>query len=167
MASGSSGIPIPPLRETDRIEDLEPLFRAAVGHIIAQGEAGVKTAVSMLPAFVCRRLVEIEVSKEAVKCDNLDSAFKLLKETLDPPVDEYEATRRLHAMSWRPGEQVDDFMAVLYKQAKRARYPIRTACVTVTAQLPKEVQGKAKSWIADREEVTDVMGREFLVKVRE
>ena len=72
MASGSSGIPIPPLHETDRIEDWEPLFRAAVGHIIAQGEAGVKTAVSMLPAFVCRRLVEIEVSKEAVKCDNLD-----------------------------------------------------------------------------------------------
>ena len=167
MTSGSSGIPIPPLRETDRIEDWESLFRAAVGHIIAQGEAGVKTAVSMLPAFVCRRLVEIEVSKEAVKCDNLDSAFKLLKETLDPPVYEYEATRRLHAMSWRPGEQVDDFMAALYKQAKRARCPIRTACVTVTAQLPKEVQGKAKSWIADREEVTEVMGREFLVKVRE
>ena len=69
MASGSSGIPIPPLRVTDRIEDWEPLFRAAVGHIVAQGEAGVKTAVSMLPAFVCRRLVEIEVSKEAVTLD--------------------------------------------------------------------------------------------------
>ena len=167
MASGSSGIPIPPLRETDRNEDWEPLFRAAVGHIIAQGEVGVKTAVSMLPAFVCRRLVEIEMSQEAVKCDSLDSAFKLLKETLDPPVDEYEATKRLHAMLWRPGEQVDDFLAALYKQAKRARYPIRTACVTVTAQLPKVVQGKAKSWIADREEVTEVTGREFLVKVRE
>ena len=62
------------------------------------------------------------------------------------------------------GRAVDDFLAAMYKQAKRARYPIRTACVTVTAQLPKEVQGKAKSWFADREEVT---GREFLVKVRE
>ena len=97
----------------------------------------------------------------------LDRAFKLLKETLDPPVDEYEATKRLHAMSWRPGKQVDDFLAALYKQAKRARYPIRTACVTATAQLPKEFKGKAKSWIADREEVTEVAGREFLVKVRE
>ena len=84
MAAGSTGVPIPPLRDTDRIEDWEPLFRAAVGHIISQGEAGVKTEISMLPAFVCRRFVEIEVSKEAVKCDTLDDAFKLLKDTLDP-----------------------------------------------------------------------------------
>ena len=55
-----------------------------------------------------------------MKCDNLDSPFKLLKETLDPPVDEYEATGRLHAMLWLPGEQVEDFLAALYKQAKRA-----------------------------------------------
>lgn len=82
-------------------------------------------------------------------------------------MEEYETTKRFHAMLWRPGEQVDDFMAALYKQAKRARYHIRTACVTVTAQLPKEVQGKSKSWIADREEVNEVAGREFLVKVKE
>ena len=53
-----------------------------------------KDRSNMFPAFVCRRQVEIGVSKEAVKCDNLDSAFKLLKETLDPPVDVYEATKR-------------------------------------------------------------------------
>ena len=102
-----------------------------------------------------------------------DRSLKSLKRSfscfvfLHGSVEEYETTKRFHAMLWRPGEQVDDFMAALYKQAKRARYHIRTACVTVTAQLPKEVQGKSKSWIADREEVNEVAGREFLVKVKE
>ena len=83
-------IPITPLREEDRIKAWEHLFRAAVGHILAKSEAGVKTAVI---TRVRVRIVEIEVSKETVKCDSLGSVFELLKETLNPPVNEYEATK--------------------------------------------------------------------------
>ncbi|KAI6653466.1 hypothetical protein LOD99_3685 [Oopsacas minuta] len=148
MAPGSSGIPIPPIHETDRIEDWELISRASVGYIIANGEAGVKTTVSMIPAFVCRRLVEIEVSKEALKCDSLDSAFKLLKEQLDLPWTNMKQLKD-SMPSMAAGRASGRLPGALHKQAKRTRYPIRTTCVTMTAQLPKEVQGKAKSWIAD------------------
>ncbi|KAI6648335.1 hypothetical protein LOD99_12144 [Oopsacas minuta] len=94
MAAQNQGIPVPPLTTTERIEDWQPLFTAAVGPLLAQGEGGVKILVSMLPAFVCRNLEEKDVAKEAVLGkDTLEVAFYLLKKRLDPPVDEFEAVK--------------------------------------------------------------------------
>ena len=47
MAHFNPGLSVPPLLPDDRIEDWEPLFRASVGHLTAQGEEGIKTAIGL------------------------------------------------------------------------------------------------------------------------
>ena len=48
------------VQKGDRIEDWEKLFRAAVVHLLTQ-EGGERLAISMLPAYVCRRVAEREI----------------------------------------------------------------------------------------------------------
>ena len=167
MAHFNPGLSVPPLRPDDRIEDWEPLFRASVGHLTAQGEEGIKTAIGLLPALVNRRTVESEISKEAVKCASLDEAFKLLRETLDPPVDVFEATQQFHEMKWQPGVQVDDYFVRLMRMAKRVKATIRMGCTTMTAQLPKEIKGTLKGWLAEKgDELTEADAHLFMVKIK-
>ena len=167
MAHFNQGLSVPPLRPDDRIEDWEPLFRASVGHLTVQGEEGIKTVIGLIPAMVNRRTVESEISKEAVKCASLDEAFKLLRETLDPPVDVFEATLQFHEMKWQPGVQVDDHFVRLMRMPKRAKATIRMGCTTMTAQLPKEIQGTLKGWLAEKgDELTEADARIFMVKIK-
>ena len=114
MAAQNQAIPVPPLTTTERIEDCQPLFYAAVGPLLAQGEGGVKIAISMLPGFVCRSLEEKEVAKEAVLGkDTLERAFEQLKE---PPIDEFEALRRVNEMKCCRG-----YLSVIFSTACYAR----------------------------------------------
>ena len=60
MATHLGGLNIPPLQKGDHIEDCEKLFRAAVAHLLTQ-EGGERLTISMLPAYVCRRVAEREI----------------------------------------------------------------------------------------------------------
>ena len=91
---------IPPLQEGQRIEEWEPLFRAAVATLVT-AEGGEKAAVRMLPVHVARREAEHSIAAVAFEKNTLDEAFKLLRDNLDPVIDEFEAVRRCYDMHWR------------------------------------------------------------------
>ena len=98
MATQLGGRNIPPLQKGERIEDWEKLFRAGVAPLLAQ-EGGELLAISMLPAYVCRRVAERETVREVVgETGNLDQAFKTLRDNLDTPVD---ATKSMQAIQCR------------------------------------------------------------------
>ena len=69
-------------------------------------------------------------------------------------------------MKWRPGETIGDYYYSLRKEAKRANLSVRTTCVLLTAQLPKEIQGKIKSELAEKENVNEAEGGELIVKIK-
>ena len=155
---------IPQLLDGDRIEDWEPAFKAAVASCLL-AEGGERFVVGLLPAYVKRRPAEVELVRELIKDGTgLDDAFQSLK-TLDPPVDKYEYMQKLCRMNWMPGTQVDDFFYQLKRVARHAEAKIDFVCSILCAQLPKEVQGKAKSWLADNT-VSEKNARELLVKVK-
>ena len=155
---------IPPLLDGDRIEDWEPAFRAAVAPCLLAAD-GEKFVVGLLPAYVKRRPAEVELVRELItKSAGLDAAFSSLK-TLDPPVDKYGAMQQLCRMNWEAGIQIDDFFYKLKRVAKDAEAKIDFVCSILCSQLPKEVQSKAKSWLADNT-VTDESARDFLVKLK-
>lgn len=155
---------VPPLLEGDRIEDWEPAFKAAVAPCLL-ADGGEKFVVGLLPAYVNRRPAEVELVRELISAGaGLEASFKSLK-SLDPPVDKYESMQKLCRMNWLPGVQVDDFFYALKKMAKQAEAKLDFVCSILCAQLPKEVQGKTKSWLADNT-VTEENARDLLVKVK-
>ena len=85
---GSVQFIVPPLKNNDRIDEWEPLFRAAVTGLLTQ-DNGEALAIGLLPAHVNRRRAEVELCKEVVSLTTLDEAFTLLR-TLDDPVDKYQ-----------------------------------------------------------------------------
>ena len=92
-ALGWSGQPpigqfiVPRLQIGERIDDWEPLFRAAVTSLLLRQD-GLKLAIGLLPAYLTRRPAEVELAKEVINTETLDEAFALLR-TLDDPVDTY------------------------------------------------------------------------------
>ena len=86
MATHLGGLNIPPLQSGERIEDWERLFRATVTSLLTQ-EGGQRLAISLLPAYVCRRVAERELVREVLnEAESLDEAFKTLRDDLDSPV---------------------------------------------------------------------------------
>ena len=75
------------LKPNSRIDEWEPLFRAAVTPLLLQ-ENGESLAIGLLPAYVNMRPAETELMKEVVKLKTLDEAFELLR-SLDDPIDKY------------------------------------------------------------------------------
>ena len=68
---------VPHLIPGERVENWELLFRAATGPLVAQGENGLKLAMGMLPAYICRSVEEREVVRVVVQASTtLDEAFK-------------------------------------------------------------------------------------------
>ena len=55
----------------------------------------------------------------------IESAFKMLCNALDPPNDELEATARFRRMGWARGIRIEVFFALLWKEAKRAKFSNR------------------------------------------
>ena len=108
MATTKIAITIPPLQGGQRIEEWETFFRAAVATLITT-EGGEKAAIRMLPVHVARRVAERSLAVVALGKETLDEAFKLLRDNLDPVIDEVEAVRRYYDMHWPCGELVDDF----------------------------------------------------------
>ena len=58
MASPGSTLVVPHLGHRERIDDWQRLFKAAVALLLAKGEEAERLAVSMLPAYICRRPAE-------------------------------------------------------------------------------------------------------------
>ena len=87
---------VPELRKGERIEKWKPLFDAATAGIRAT-EGGGKKALQMLPAHVCRSLAErelvVEVVAEQLETGDVETAFQLLVQNLDPPPDPIERYR--------------------------------------------------------------------------
>ena len=155
---------IPPLRSGDRIEEWETAFRAATSSYLL-AEKGEKIVVGLLPAFVNRRPAEVALVRELVATEtSLDCAFESLR-TLDPPVDKFSAMQELCRTNWMKGEQVDDFFYALKREARRAETDLDFVCSILCSQLPKEVQGKTKCWLAENT-VTDESARSLLVNVK-
>ena len=131
--SSLKGFVIPPLQPGDRICDWKPLFKAAVTSLLTQ-ENGEKLAIGLLPGYVNRRTAEKELVQEAVKLDAVDDAFDLL-ETLDDPIDPYEALQKLCRRNWLHGMHVDDFYYDLKRLAKDASADNNLICNILLGQL--------------------------------
>ena len=63
-----------------------------------------KAAIRMLPIHVARRETEHCIASVALGKDTLNDAFKVLRDNLDPVIDEFEAVRRYYGMHWACGE---------------------------------------------------------------
>ena len=86
-------ITIPSLMPEERIEDWQPLFTASTSSLAAH--AGEKAVVQIIPSYVCRNEFERDTALLALKEETIVAAFKILRNTLDPPIDEFEATSRV------------------------------------------------------------------------
>ena len=84
---------IPSLHEDKRIEDWEPVSRAAVMPLLLRQD-GQKLATGLLSGYVNRRPAEVEKMKEVLKKDILDAALELLR-TLHDPIDPYDSVQSL------------------------------------------------------------------------
>ena len=103
MATNIGGLNVPPLQRDDRIEEWERLFRAAIVPLLAQ-DGGERLAITMLPAFICRRVAERQIAREVVnEAQTLDEAFKTLRDNLDPPVDCMKAMQEIRDKEGLPG----------------------------------------------------------------
>ena len=139
----STQFSIPPLKPNDRIEDWEPLFKAAVTGLLTH-ENGEALAIGLLPAHVNRRPAESELVQDAIGMASLNDAFTLLK-TLDDPIDKYEMMQSLCRSDWSPGTPIDDFYYQLKKKARQAGANLDLVMSIVISQLPKKVQSAVKS----------------------
>ena len=97
---GTTQFVIPVLKPNSRIDEWEPLFRAAVTPLLLQ-ENGESLAIGLLPAYVNRRPTETELMKEVVKLKTLDEAFEILR-SLDDPIDKYAMMQSLCRADWIP-----------------------------------------------------------------
>ena len=98
--------------------------------------------------------------------ESLNEAFKTLIDNLDDPVDSTTAMQTIRNKDWEPGTLVDDYFYELRTAATAAKTPLRIACVVLITQLPSPVQGPVNDWLAEKEDVTTAVAREFIKKVR-
>ena len=140
----SLSISIPQLGEKQTFEEYEPLFTAAVSTYLVT-EEGRAAIIKTLPAYIARREAQRAIAIEAAKKGTLEEAFKLLKESLDPPVNVYEKTRKYYDMHWTAGQYVDDYFVRMWREAKRAKHTTRQACTNMISQLPDKVAVSMKA----------------------
>ena len=90
-----------------------------------------------------------------------------MKESLDPPVNVYDKTRKYYDMHWTAGQFVDDYFVRMGREARHAKDTTRQACINMISQLPDKIAASAKAWIEGKsEEISDEDNRVFMVKVR-
>ena len=116
-------ISIPQLGEKQTIEEYEPLFIAAVSTYLVT-EEGKAAIIKTLPAYIARREAKRMIAIKVSKKGSLEEAFKLLKESLDPPVDVYERTRKYYDFHWAAGEFVDDYFVRMWREADMPNIPL-------------------------------------------
>ena len=130
-------------------------------------EGGEKFAITILPAYICRRPAEREVVREVVKeATALDEAFETLR-ALDPPIDRTQAMVSLCRQDWTPGVLIDDYFYQLKLDATRAQAPLRMVCTLLIPQFPTPVQGYLKDWLATKEEIDSRQALAFIDYVRQ
>lgn len=160
---------IPHLGPDQRIEDWEPLFRAAVTRLLFC-DGGESLAIKLLPAYINRRPAEIEVSKDVLRLRTLDDAFELMR-TLDDPIDKHDAMQNLCRADWEPGISFDDFYYILRKQAARAGADNDLLVSILINQLPCHVQVIAKEIFmtlkGSDQVLTNENTRKFVLKMKQ
>ena len=129
-------ISIPPVKPGERIEEWQPLFVAATSSLAAH--AGEPAVIQILPSYVCRDEFERDTTLLVIKEETVEAAFKLLRNALDAPIDEFEATTRFRKMVWTRGVRIEVFFTLLWKEAKRAGFYSRQVCVVIVTQLPNK-----------------------------
>ena len=154
--AGPLNISIPSLKPDERVEDWHSLFVAATSSLAAY--AGEKAAWLILPSYVYRNEYEREMALIAIKEESIEAAFKILCNTLDSPIDEFEATVRFRSKVWARGVRIEVFFTQLWKEAKRAGFLNRQVAVVLITQLPGKLQTALKKWVQERREdlVSDV-----------
>ena len=130
MANGN--VSVPPLQKDQKITNWEHYFRAGVASLLVQ-EGGEKFAISVLPAYTCRRTAERQVVREVVQeAKTLDEAFEILRR-LDPPMDRTQAMVSLCRQDWSPGVFIDDYFYELWSIAVEAQAPPKMVCTLLIA----------------------------------
>ncbi|KAI6661455.1 hypothetical protein LOD99_13327 [Oopsacas minuta] len=159
-------ISIPPLKPDERVEDWQSLFVAATSSLAAH--AGEKAAILIFPSYVCRNEYEREIALIAIQEESIEAAFKILCNTLDSPIDEYEATARFRSKVWARGMRIEVFFTQLWKEAKRAGFLNRQVAVVLITQLPGKAQAALKKWVQERkEDLVSGQMREFIGLVQQ
>ena len=105
----------------------------------------------------------------AIKEETIEAAFKVLRNALDPPIDEFQATARFRNMVWARGVRIEVFFTLLWKEAKRAGFFNRQVCAVLVTQLPSKATSSLKRWIQERKDniVSDAQMREFIGLVQQ
>lgn len=116
-------VSIPPLLDGQQISAWEPKFRAS-DVSLEQG-----ATIRLLPAYIKRGRLEERVVLDAIQKEKLDDAFQLLKEQLDPAVDELEAANRFRQLIWPVGEPVHDFVARYLEEGIKEGLSAKQVCV--------------------------------------
>ena len=160
-------ITIPTLKPGERIEEWQPLFVAATSSLAAH--AGEPAVIQILPSYVCRDEFERDTTLLAIKEETVEAAFKVLRNALDAPIDEFEATTRFRKMVWARGVRIEVFFTLLWKEAKRGGFYNRQVCVVIVTQLPNKTVASIKRWLREREgdTVSDTQMREFIGLVQQ
>ena len=176
---GTKGIGLGPLKETiqsvisvlkqnSRIDEWEPLFRAAVTPLLLQ-ENGDSLVIGLLPAYVNRRPAEPELVKEVVKLKTLDEAFDLLRSLVDP-IDKYAMIKSLCRADWIPGTSIDNFYYQLRQRAIYAEANLDLISSILIAQLLMRIQRQAKDEFSgqkgDESVISESGGRKVAMKIK-
>ena len=74
-----------------------------------------------------RRPAEVEIMKEVLKRDTLDTAFELLR-TLDDPIDPYDSMQALCKAIGKHGMRIGNFYYKLNLEASRANANLDLVC---------------------------------------
>ena len=160
---------IPLLKTGMRIDEWEPLFRAATTSLLVQ-ENGESLVIGLLPAYINRRPAEVEIVKEAIRKTTIDESFELLR-TLDDPIDKYAMMQSLCKADWTPGTAIDDFFYQLRQKAKHAGAGLDLVLSIVIGQLPKRIQTSAKNeYIIEKGTdpvISEDGARKTIVKIKE
>ena len=162
---------IPELLKDERIEKWKPLFDAATA-ATRTTDGGGKKSLQMLPAHICRTLAErelvVEVVAEHLETGDVERAFAVLIENLDPPPDPHRALQTLCRTDWAQGEEIDVFFYRIKNAGSEAKAPMRLICSVLVGQLPEPVQPSIKEWLGRDEdgEISLHRSREFIRKVK-
>ena len=138
---------IPPLNDSERIGDWRDLFQASVQYLLDE-TGGELRAIQLLPIYVSRRPAERELVKYVLReKKSLKEALDILESVLDPHIDPYSAMQDLCKLTWKPGDEIDDFFYTLIRKARDARSSLKFVASILSSQLPRDVQGRVKDTV--------------------
>ena len=158
---------LPPLSDGMRIGDWKHLFLASVQQML-NDEQGQRKAIQLLPACINRRPAERELVRDVLRgVESIEGALKILEDTLDPPIDQYQMMQQLCRSDWEPGTQVDDFFFEIRRKGQHSNVGMKFVASILASQLPKDIQSKLRDKVRDvNDDIEGVDGRELIRLVK-